>query len=63
MKGLVIGFAATPVSMASEVSRRFEAALASAGRVPHTARDRAALALQIPEKSAIVRTSEAEAPG
>ena len=28
MKGLVIGFAATPVPMASEVSRRLEAALA-----------------------------------
>jgi GntR family transcriptional regulator/MocR family aminotransferase len=32
MTGLVVGFAATPTSMANEVARRFEAALTSVGR-------------------------------
>jgi GntR family transcriptional regulator/MocR family aminotransferase len=32
MKGLVIGFAATPAGMANDVAKRFEAALAAGGR-------------------------------
>jgi DNA-binding transcriptional MocR family regulator len=32
MKGLVIGFAATPVAMAAEVARRLDAALTSVAR-------------------------------
>jgi GntR family transcriptional regulator/MocR family aminotransferase len=35
MKGLVAGFAATPVAMAGEVARRLEAALASAAELRH----------------------------
>jgi GntR family transcriptional regulator/MocR family aminotransferase len=34
MTGLVIGFAATPTAMASEVARRLEAALSAVGRQP-----------------------------
>jgi GntR family transcriptional regulator/MocR family aminotransferase len=38
MKGLVIGFAATPVTMANDVAKRLEAALAAAeARAIHTA--------------------------